>query len=158
MKKINLLIMVALLGFAMQAQDYKGSETNKTTKDKLNDEYCSGLFKTTDGTILDVASSISAGSYLNILDWMDGRVAGLQVYTVGSGIRVPVIRGSVPGIYLDEMPVSLNYLSMINTNDIAIVKVIKTPFIGGLNGGGGAIAIYTFGTEEDETSSDTATR
>ncbi|HMU47136.1 MAG TPA: hypothetical protein PKC72_12265 [Chitinophagaceae bacterium] len=153
-----MLFIIAWFGFSIQAQDYKGSETNKTTEDKLNDEYCSGLFKTTDGTILDVASSISAGSYLNILDWMDGRVAGLQVYTVGSGIRVPVIRGSVPGIYLDEMPVSLNYLSMINTNDIAIVKVIKTPFYGGFNGGGGAIAIYTLGTEEDDTSTDSATR
>lgn len=158
MKKISLLITVVLFAFTIQAQDYKGSEKNKTTENKLNDEYCSGLFNSTDGTILDVASSISAGSYLNILDWMDGRVAGLQVYTVGSGIRVPVIRGSVPGIYLDEIPVSLNYLSMINTNDIAIVKVIKTPFFGGFNGGGGAIAIYTLGTEEDETSSDTVTR
>jgi len=150
MKKICLVSILAMLVFSIHAQEYKGATKNQTREENLNEEYCTGLFKSTDGTILDLASGNSAGSYLNILNWLDGRVAGLQVYSLRSGILVPVIRGSVPGIYVDEMPVSLNYLSMINISDIAIIKVIKTPFYGGFNGGGGAIAIYTKGTGKNE--------
>ena len=112
--------------------------------------YCSGMFKSTHGTILDVANNTSSKGYLNILDWLQGRVAGLQVYTTKTGILFPVIRGNVPGIYLDEIPVNASFLNSLNINDIAIVKVIKTPFYGGFNGGGGAIAIYTIGGEEEE--------
>ena len=150
MKKLFVLLFITLAGFTMQAQTYKGSEKFRSIEEKLNEEYCSGLFKTTDGTILDVASSNNARSYINILEWLQGQVAGLQIYNVGSGVRVPVIRGSVPGIYVDEIAVSLNYIDMLNVNDIAIIKVIKTPFYGGFNGGGGAIAIYTHGGEEEE--------
>lgn len=149
MKKISLISILAILAFALHAQEYIGSKKQQSPEEKLNQEYCTGFFKSAEGTILDVASSNTAGSYLNILNWMNGRVAGLQVYPLRSGMLLPVIRGSVPGIYVDEMPVSLHYLNMINVNDIAIVKVIKTPFYGGFNGGGGAIAIYTKGNETD---------
>jgi hypothetical protein len=150
MKKISVLVTGIFLSLLINAQAYKGNTPSITPEEKLNELYCSGLFKTTDGTILDVASEVSAKGYLNILDWLQGRVAGLQVYTSRMGVSIPVIRGSVPGIYVDEMPVSMSYLQMLNINDIAIVKVIKTPFYGGFNGGGGAIAIYTLGGEEEE--------
>lgn len=150
MKKISVLVTGIFLSLLINAQAYKGNTHATTPEEKLNELYCSGLFKTTDGTILDVASEVSVKGYLNILDWLQGRVAGLQVYTSRMGVSIPVIRGSVPGIYVDEMPVSMSYLQMLNINDIAIVKVIKTPFYGGFNGGGGAIAIYTLGGEEDE--------
>lgn len=150
MKKISVLVTSIFLSLLISAQAYKGNTPTTTSEEKLNELYCSGLFKTTDGTILDVASEVSARGYLNILDWLQGRVAGLQVYTSRMGVSIPVIRGSVPGIYVDEMPVSMSYLQMLNINDIAIVKVIKTPFYGGFNGGGGAIAIYTLGGEEAE--------
>ncbi|MBL7710517.1 MAG: TonB-dependent receptor plug domain-containing protein [Chitinophagaceae bacterium] len=150
MKKISVLVTSIFLSLLISAQAYKGNTPTTTPEEKLNELYCSGLFKTTDGTILDVASEVSAKGYLNILDWLQGRVAGLQVYTSRMGVSIPVIRGSVPGIYVDEMPVSMSYLQMLNINDIAIVKVIKTPFYGGFNGGGGAIAIYTLGGEEEE--------
>ena len=77
-------------------------------------------------------------------------MAGLQIYTTSMSIRIPFIRGNVPGIYLDEMNVSPGLLNAINVNDIAIIKIIKTPFLGGFNGGNGAIAIYTHGGEEEE--------
>jgi len=47
----------------------------------------------------------------------------------------------------------LNFLSV---NDIAMIKVIKGPFVGAIgNGGGGTIAIYTIkaGDEEEEEDS-----
>jgi hypothetical protein len=52
-----------------------------------------GLFKNAEGTIIDVENENVQG-YLNILDWLNGRVAGLQIFVTRSGIRVPVIRGS----------------------------------------------------------------
>ena len=146
-------ILIAFSLFAvsvLSAQKYDGNKNTVTAEQKLNELYCTGLFKTTDGTILDVESNVSAKSYLNILDWLPGRVAGLQVIQSRTGVSVPLIRGNVPGVYVDEVPVSLNYLQLLNVNDIAIVKIIKTPFYGGFNGGGGAIAIYTIGSEEEE--------
>ena len=81
---------------------------------------------------------------------MAGRVPGLNVVTSSSGQRVPLIRGAVPAIFLDESPVSPSLLGTINTADIAIVKIIRTPFPAGYNGINGAIAIYTLGTEEED--------
>lgn len=143
------MLLSGLFVLSLEAQDFKGRD-NKTTQEKLNEEYCSGLFKSAHGDILDVASDASARSYLNILDWMEGRVAGYQVYKNRYGASIPVIRGGVPGVYIDEVQVSPATLSAISLNDIAIVKVIKTPFYGGFNSGNGAIAIYTKIEEEEE--------
>ena len=148
--KTILIAFLSLISISLSAQSYRGSVSRQSQEDMLNELYCTGLFKSTDGTILDVATNVSARGYFNILDWLQGRVAGLQIQTSRSGILYPVIRGNIPGIYLDEMPVSANFLNSLNVNDIAIVKVIKTPFYGGFNGGGGAIAIYTLGGEEEE--------
>lgn len=150
MKKVFIVTIGFLFTLAVSGQTYRGVVNQKTEEDRLNELYCTGLFKTTDGVILDVASTPSAKGYFNILDWLPGRVAGLQVFTTRTGVSIPVIRGSVPGIYVDEMPVAASFLNMINVNDIAIVKVIKSPFFGGFNGGGGAIAIYTLGGEDEE--------
>ncbi|MBC7873278.1 MAG: TonB-dependent receptor plug domain-containing protein, partial [Ferruginibacter sp.] len=144
MKKLFIILFAGVLILPASAQEYKGARA-KSQEEKLNEEYCTGLFKSAEGTILDVSSSTNAGGYTNVLDWLQGRVAGLQIYTSGTGVTIPVIRGTVPGIYIDEIPVSLNSLGILNINDIAIIKVIKNPFYGGFNGSGGAIAIYTLG-------------
>ena len=150
MKKILLIVIASLLvGVTVTAQVYKGS-ARLTEEQKLNELYCTGLFRSTDGVILDVASHPSSKNFLNILDWLPGRVAGVQVLTTRSGVSIPVIRGSVPGIYVDEIPVSASFLTSLNVNDVAIIKIIKTPFFGGFNGAGGAIAIYTLRGEEEE--------
>ena len=124
----------------------------KTREEQLNEEYCSGLFKTSEGTIFDlVQENTSAAAYFNILDWLQGRVAGLQVYQAKNNIRIPFIRDEQATIYVDEVPVSPGYLNSLNSNDIAMIKIIKSPFLGGFNGSGGAIAIYTKdGDEENE--------
>lgn len=151
MKRVFITILILSLHFGLSAQVYKGASKNISIEEKLNELYCTGLFQSTDGVILDVASNISARSYPNILDWLEGRVPGLQIYRSGSGATVPIIRGGIAGVFLDENPISLNTLNSLNTNDIAIIKVIKTPFYGGFNGGNGAIAIYTaFDTGDDE--------
>lgn len=150
MKKFFVIAIITSFSIAISAQSYKGTSHTQTPEQKLNEEYCTGLFKTTDGIILDIALQASAGGYLNILDWINGRVAGLQIYTNRWGVRFPVIRGSVAGIYIDEMPVPASAINSLNVNDIAIIKVIKTPFYGGFNGAGGAVAIYTLRGEEEE--------
>jgi hypothetical protein len=155
MKKILLIAFIAVINLSVSAQSYKGSVRDKTIEEKLNDEYCTGLFNSSDGVIVDVAGNISAVNYLNILDWLQGRVAGLQVYQTRTGVSVPVIRGTVAGVYLNEIPISLGYLNSLSNTDIALIKIIKSPFFGGFNGGGGAIAIYTYKAEEEDEETDT---
>ena len=150
MKKLLTILPAILTVIITNAQDYKGNTQRQTPEDRLNELYCSGLFKTTDGTILDVTADAGARTYFNILDWLPGRVAGVQVITTRNGVRIPLIRNSVPAVYVDEMPVSFSYLNSLNSNDIGIIKIIKTPFAGGFSGAGGAIAIYTIVEEEEE--------
>ncbi|MFT4016921.1 MAG: hypothetical protein QM668_08145, partial [Agriterribacter sp.] len=55
-----------------------------------------------------------------------------------------MIRGSQVGLYLDEMQVDASAISNLPVSNIAMVKVIKGAFLGGIGGGGGgAVAIYT---------------
>jgi hypothetical protein len=153
MKKILLIAFATVLTLSATAQSYKGS-AQKSIEEKLNEAYCTGLFKSAHGTIFDMTAANNTFDYLNILDWLEGRVAGLQIYKSRTGTSIPVIRGTVAGVYVDEMPVSLSYLNAISNTDIAMIKIIKSPFMGGFNGAGGAIAIYTLDVEEDEEEND----
>lgn len=148
MKKIFLAVLVIICSVSVMAQSYR-AKNDVSHSDKLNEEYCHGLFKSSDGVIVDLLNeNESSAGYLNILDWLQGRVAGLQVYTYRNGLRVPFIRGSRAGIYVDEMPVDPGFLNALSINDIAIIKVIKGSFMGGI-GGNGAVAIYTVKPEGD---------
>ena len=122
----------------------------KSPKEILNDRYTSGLFRNAEGTIFDIENE-NVQSYINILDWLQGRVAGLQVYVSRNGIRIPLIRGSAASIYVDEMRMDASFLNSLSVNDIGMIKVIKGPFVGAIgNGGGGTIAIYTLRGDEEE--------
>ena len=148
MKKIFLI--AALITTTVGAMAQKYTSRVKSPKELLNDKYTSGLFKNAEGTIFDIESE-TVGAYFNILDWLEGRVAGLQVFVSGSGVRVPVIRGSVATIFVDEMRMDALFLNALPVNDIAMIKVIKGPFAGAVgNGGGGTIAVYTIRAEEEE--------
>jgi hypothetical protein len=152
MKKI--LLIAALFTSTLAAVAQTHTRNTKSQKEILNEQYCSGLFKSAEGTIFDIENE-NVQAYFNILDWLQGRVAGLQVFISRSGARVPVIRGSVASIYVDEMRTDASFLNSLSVNDIAMIKVIKGPFAGAIgNGGGGTIAIYTLkGEEEDEDES-----
>lgn len=152
MKRIFLLVMASLLSFSLIAQRYS-TKNYITPGEKLNNEYCSGLFKSYDGTIIDLMSdeNMSATSYSNILEWLQGRVAGLQTYYTRSGTPVPFIRNSRASIFVDEIPVDPSYVRMLAVTDIAMIKIIKGPFAGAVgNGGGGTIAIYTIKGDDEE--------
>ena len=149
MKKILLITTLFTIGISAFTQ-VNLSKTPNSRKEILNEQYASGLFKNAEGTIIDVENENVQG-YLNILDWLNGRVAGLQIFVTRGGIRVPVIRGSAATIFVDEIQMDPSYLNFISVNDIGMIKVIKGPFVGAIgNGGGGTIAIYTISADEEE--------
>jgi hypothetical protein len=151
MKKLFISALVLISSLAVFSQ--KRVAHIKTAGEILNDQYCSGLFKTNEGTYFDMLNdnaALSARGYLNILDWLQGRVAGLQVYTARNNDRIPYIRNSRAGIYVDEIYRDADFLNSLPVTDIAMIKIIKGPFAGGFNSPGGVIAIYTIGTDDED--------
>ncbi len=116
----------------------------KSNAEVLNEKLSSGLFRSMNENVFDLVNeNQDAASYTNILQWLQGRVAGLQIQ-MQNGNYVPMLRGSQVGLYLDEMQVDPSAISSLPVSDIAMVKVIKGAFLGGIGGGGGgAVAIYT---------------
>ena len=108
----------------------------------LDERYTSGFFKGDDGYQFDLVNDPLAGSYQNIFNYLQGRVAGLQI---NSNTNPPslVWRGGSPIVFLDEMQTDTDMISSIPITDVAYVKVFRPPFAGGFGGGNGAIAIYT---------------
>jgi hypothetical protein len=147
MKKLFVLLVLFTASILTFGQKYS-AQKKIDAQEKLNEEYCSPLFKNADGTILEVADNQSVQSYLNILDWLEGRVAGLQVYSSWMSVRIPFIRGSQAKIYVDEIAVDPGYLNTLPVTDIAIIKIIKGP-AASVFGATGVIAIYTIKDDED---------
>ena len=77
MKKYLVLATIMLAAYTVSAQKYNGSSATILAEQKLNDEYCTGMFKSADGVIFDIANNVTTSGYLNILNWLPGRVAGL---------------------------------------------------------------------------------
>jgi len=152
MKKLFFIIFV--LVFSISAFSQKRIVQLKTKEEILNETYCSGLFNTLHADYFDFMDdgvNASAMGYQNILDWLQGRVAGLRIVTTRNNLRIPVIRNQIAGVYVNEMWMGYDFLSMLPVTDIAMVKIIKGPFAGGWSGAGGAIAIYTIrGETKDE--------
>ncbi len=151
MKKLILSILVLVSSVVAFSQTRLAQV--KTKEEQLNEEYCTGLFKSPDGTYFDMLNdktAIGANSYLNILDWLQGRVAGLQVYTLRDNTRLPVIRNSIASVYVDEILVSPDFLNALPVTDIAMIKIIKGPQAGIFGSSGGVIAIYTIKGDDEE--------
>ena len=108
----------------------------------LDEKYTSGLFKGGDGYQFDLVNDPLAGSYMNIFNFLQGKVAGLQI---NANTNPPSLswRGGSPIVFLDEMQTDLEMISSIPVSDVAFIKVFRPPFVGGFGGGNGAIAIYT---------------
>jgi hypothetical protein len=151
MKRLIFILMV--LAFSIPVFSQKRLAQPKTKEEVLDEKYCSGMFRTLHADYFDLLndnSTASSSAYLNALDWLQGRVAGLQIYTTRNNVRIPFIRNQRAGVFVDEMWVSYDFLNMLPVTDIAMIKIIKGPFLGGFGGGGGAIAIYTIrGDDED---------
>jgi hypothetical protein len=146
MKNLSILILTLF--------SFTAALTQERVADEKEGPYCSGLFCHQGGTWFNMESGINentASAYFNILDWLQGRIAGLQVYTLRNGTRLALIRNMPATIYVDEIRMDPSYLNVLPVFDIAAVNVIKQPF--GLGAPGGVIAIYTKrGDEIDEDS------
>lgn len=154
MKK--LFVIAGFLTFSITVLAQTRASSYQSIEERLNEEYCSGLFKTIDGTYIDLMDDrvyASTLGYINILDWLQGRVAGLQVYKMQDNSSIPYIRNQRAAVFIDEIQVSSDWINVLPVTDIAMIKIIKGPFIGSWRGtGGGAIVIYTIrgGDGEEE--------
>jgi hypothetical protein len=117
----------------------------KTKQQQMDERYTSGLFSGGDATTFDLLNDPMATSSFNIFQFLQGRVAGLQITTGGAGGGTQLAwRGGTPTVFLNEMQVDVNTIENIPVSDVAYVKVFRPPFFGAAGGGsGGAIAIYT---------------
>ncbi len=93
------------------------------------------------------ASQLPTAPSGNILEVLQGRVAGLQVVRSGPNQFSAVIRGQGTPLYLlDGVPVDESMLQSINQYDISRIEILKSPGNTGIYGGrgsGGVIALFT---------------
>ncbi|MDR3714940.1 MAG: hypothetical protein P4L51_19175 [Puia sp.] len=130
-KKIKTLASVTVVG------------RTKTDAQKLDEKYTSGLFSGGDAYSYDLVNDPFANSYTDIFAYLQGKVAGLQISTIGPTPSMSW-RGSTPALYLNEMQVDVSAIQSTPVTDIAMVKVFRPGSgIGFGGGGGGTIAIYT---------------
>lgn len=115
---------------------------SKSKSELLEEKYTSGLFSGGNGQFLDLVDDPSSTSYMNIFQYLQARVAGLQISNPMSSNPTVTWRGGTPGFYLDEVPVDLSQLANIPVSDIAGVKVLRPPFMG-MGGSNGGVAVYT---------------
>jgi hypothetical protein len=109
----------------------------------MEKRYASGLFQTGNARNFNILDDPHAVSSFNVLQYLQGKVAGLQIYNSGTSYSIGR-RGSSPSLFLDEMPIDIDQLASIPMSDVAYVKVIDPPFVGAPGGGsGGAIVVYT---------------
>jgi hypothetical protein len=115
----------------------------KSTVDEMDKKYTSGMFSGGDANEFDLVNDPFANSSMDIFQYLQGKVAGLQINTTSNPPTLSW-RGGSPQLYVDEMNTSPDMVSSIPVSDVAYIKVFRPPFMGGIGGGsGGAIAIYT---------------
>ncbi|CAI8772682.1 hypothetical protein [Chryseobacterium sp. IT-36CA2] len=123
----------------IQIQEVALVGKKKDPKEELDKQLSTGMFSSVNSTVFDfVNENQNAGGSNNILDWLQGRAAGLTFQRNNSGVNVPYIRGQQAKLYLDEVQTDPTMISNLPINNIAMVKIIK-----GAGLIGDAVAIYT---------------
>lgn len=114
-----------------QDNDVQIAEVKLTGKKKyptmeLNNQLSSGMFNTMNANIFDFVNDDHhvLGAF-DILDWLQGRVAGVVFKRNDVGEMVPYIRGGQARLYLDEIAADPGMITSIPISEIAMVKVIK---------------------------------
>ncbi|PQA90890.1 hypothetical protein B0A69_19345 [Chryseobacterium shigense] len=123
----------------VQIEEVKLVGKKQDPKEELDKQLSTGMFNSMNSTIFDFVNEDQhvAGSS-NILDWLQGRAAGLTFHRNNSGVNVPYIRGQQAKMYLDEMPTDASMIANLPVSNIAMVKILK-----GAGLVGDAVAIYT---------------
>lgn len=115
----------------------------KSPLDEMDKKYTSGLFSGGEAHEFDLVNDPFASTSLNIFQYLQGKVAGLQINATSNPPSLSW-RGGTPQVYVDEIPTTTEMVSSVPVDDVAFIKVFPPPFMGGSGGGsGGAIAIYT---------------
>jgi hypothetical protein len=116
----------------------------RSPQQKMDEEYTSGFFSGGDGYTFITADDPLAGSSLSVLDYLRGKVAGLQISDTGPDGGSLSWRGGTPALFLNEMNTDVSLIQSTPMSDVAMIKVFRPPFFGATGGGsGGAIAVYT---------------
>ncbi|MBD3904798.1 hypothetical protein NAL32_10010 [Chryseobacterium sp. Ch-15] len=124
-------------------EEVKLKAKKKDLKEELNNKLSSPLYRSMSETVFDfVNENQSAASSQNILQWLQGRAAGLTI-NYENGIPTPYIRQAKANVYLDEMLTDASALTGLSSDNIAMVKIIKDGAIGMSGGGNGGVLIYT---------------
>jgi len=116
----------------------------KTRIEEMDETYTNGLFKGADAIAFDMINDPRALSSFSVFDYLQGRVAGLQIVGALTSSPSASWRGSPVSFFLNEMPIDPQFAATLPMTDVAYVKLFRPPFIGSLaNAGGGAVVIYT---------------
>jgi hypothetical protein len=144
-KRKQLLAQQAQLEKLLQGTTLEGVTVKtkaKTAEEKLEEKYVTGMFKG-DGYQFDVLNDPIAQGSFSVLNFLQGRVAGLQINGTGNQATASW-RGSSTSFFIDEIQADVEQVQTLSMADIAYVKVLRPPFFGAAGGGaGGAVAIYT---------------
>jgi len=127
---------------ATELQNVTVTAKVKSTVEKMDAKYASGLF-TGDAKSFDVTTDPSAMGAQSVFQYLQGRVAGLQI---NASQNPPTMswRGGNPALYLNEMQADAQQLSNTPMSDVAYIKVFSPGQTGAIsNSGGGAIVVYT---------------
>ncbi|GGE99081.1 TonB-dependent receptor plug domain-containing protein [Hymenobacter cavernae] len=102
------------------------------------------LYTNADATI-KLSDIPAASSYINILQVLQGRVAGLTITGNGFDMQAQIRGQGSPQYLLDGVPVDNSIVNSLSPTDVESIEVLKgaSAAIYGSRGGGGVIAIYT---------------
>lgn len=139
MKRFLLTILTIVFCIHANAQRLQ----RKPIEQLIDEKYTTGMFRGGDAYSLYPLNDPVAQSSLTVFQYLQGRIPGLQVYQSGTFSPIVTYRFGKPAFFLDEIRVNMDFLTTINMNDIALVKVFRPPFYGGFGGANGAIAVYT---------------
>ncbi|MCU0388138.1 MAG: hypothetical protein MUE71_05985 [Chitinophagaceae bacterium] len=120
-----------------------GKYINKA--ENVDEKVSSGYFKGDRAYLFSGLDGEFSG-FVNILDFLVGRVAGLNISRNTDELTQYLVtwRNEPTAFFIDEMPVDLDAIVAFPPNELAYIKVFPPPFMGVVLGsGGGAIALYT---------------
>ncbi|MDQ2772635.1 MAG: TonB-dependent receptor plug domain-containing protein [Bacteroidota bacterium] len=112
------------------------------------------LYGATGGTVVDFASMPMAQSGMNILQLLQGRVAGLTISGSPPNMSVQIRGQGTPQFILDGQKVDLDLISNMSSSDVEQVEVFKGSEAAIFGNSGGAIAIYTKRADRNYKSKD----
>jgi hypothetical protein len=118
----------------------------KSKLQQVNDKYTTGIFKGGNATELDLEDDPLAITYTDIVSYIRGKVPSLYFDAKNDSFKWMRNRAgeNTPGLYLNEMPTSLDMIQNYPIANVAYIKVFRPGFVGGAGSGtGGAIVIYT---------------